>query len=165
MLGRVIENVQKHLPHTRHVARDLRDLIVRRLVLQRDALLLQTAAVHEHRIFKFSQNIGFFDTQGKPAVLHSGKLQKLLHHTGQSPGLTQDNEHSAACLLRERVVRQKRLTPAGNCRERRAQLVRDGRNKFRLRLFRLADLDGHVIDGVCQFTDFIVILFWDEHAV
>ena len=104
VLGRVVENVQKHLPHTRHVAGNLRNLAVGRLVFQCDTLLLEAAAVHEHRIFKLRQNVGFFDTQGKPAVLHSRKLQQLFDHAGKASGLTQDDKHAAPRLLGKRIV-------------------------------------------------------------
>ena len=165
VLGRIVENVEKHLPHPRHVTGDLWNVFLAAVVVQADALLLQPVAVHEDSIFKLRQDIGRFDMQCKAAVLHPREFQQLLDHTGQPLGLPRDDDDAAARLRVQVFRRQQRLAPAGDGCEGRPQLVRDRGNELRLRLFSLPDLDGHIVDRADQLADLIIVLPGDLHAV
>ena len=102
VFGCVVKNVQKHLTHTRNVAWNLWNLLIAAVIVQTDSLLLEPVAVHKDRIFKFRQNIGRFDMECKPPVLHSREFQQFLDHTGKSLGLTR-NDHNAAPRLRVQI--------------------------------------------------------------
>ena len=98
MLGRVVKDIQKHLPHTGNIARNFRNFFLAGLILERNALLLEPRAVHENSVFKFRKQIGLFYRQGKPAILHTGKFQELFDHAREPFCLAQDDQHAAPGL-------------------------------------------------------------------
>ena len=166
VFGGIIQNVQEYLAHSGDVAEHLRNGIVIFQVFQRNAFLLQAAAVHEHGILKFRKQIRHFHVQREPAVLHPGEFQQLLHHAGEAARLPQNDRHAAPGLLGVHLIGRKQgLAPAGDGRQRRAQFVGNRGNEFRLHSFRLADFRRHFIDGIRQLADFIVLVLLNAGAV
>src|SRR5699024_4326539 len=79
--------------------------------------------------------------------------------------LAGDYLHAPAGVSLYCLVVHERLAPAGDGRERRAQLVRDGGDELRLRLSRLAYLHGHVVESVHKAAYLVVSELLGQGAV
>ena len=166
VLGRIVQQIAEHLTQPPWVSGDGDHLLRALGILQSDALLAEELPVGVHRVLQFRFQIQRLHRQGEAAVLNAGELQQLLHHVGQPVGLRHDDVHPFAHVARVlQLTALNRLRPAGDGGERGAQLVGDGRNKLRLGLFRLLDLQRHVIDGVCELSDLVIELLLDLDAV
>ena len=159
VFGRVVKDVQEHLLHPLRVAADLGDVLVAGLILEVDALLPQAVAIHKDGILKYAPKVADFHIELKPAVLNPGELQQLLHQGGQALGLLQHGHNAPAGFHRIHFIAgHQGFAPAGNGGQRRSQLMGHRGQELRLHLLCLTDLQGEIVDGAGQFTDFVVIL-------
>ncbi len=164
VLGGVVKNVQKHLTHTRHVARDLRNLLIAAVVVQADALLPQPVAVHEDRILKLRQNIGGFDMELKrPSCMRV--------NSSSSSTMPVRRLASRAMITTPRRVSASRFSDVRSVSPQPEMAVSGVRSSCDTEemnsvcVFRLTNLDGHIIDGTDQLADLVVILAGDLHTV
>ena len=165
MLGCIVQNVQEHLAQPLGITGDLGNILVRIQIFQRDPLLGKAGAVHEHRILKFTADIGLLHVQGHSSILHPGKVQQLHDHLRQALCLAGDDLHALAGISVHGLIGQQRLGPAVDDRQGGTQLMGELGDEFSLHLLILADLAGQFIDGLRQFADLIGIAGLDLHAV
>ena len=124
--------------------------------MEGDSLLLEELHVGVDGVLKLRLQIHLLNAQSEAPVLHLGEVQQLLHHVGQPPGLLEDDAHAPLELLGVRVLQQ-RLPPAVDGGEGGAQLVGHGGDELRLDPLALADLAGHVVDGVDELADLVPV--------
>ena len=166
MLGGIVEHVAKDLLHALAVSHDRRHLFVGAFVAHVDALLPEQLAVGVDRVLQFARKINALHAQREAPVLHLGKLQQLFDHRGESAGLFQDDPEAALGLVDVRArIGRKRLGPAADGCERGAQLVGNRRDKLLLDLFRLADLERHIVDIVHEFSQLVAVAVFDQNTV
>ena len=165
MLGRVVQDVQEHLPQALGVAGDFRDLFVVFQVFQCNAVLGQAAAIHKDRILKFTPKIRHFYSQRHSAVLEPCKVQQLHDHFRQALGLRGNDLQPLSRIRVQFFICKQGLAPAVDNGEGGPQLVGKLGDELRLHLLVLADLYGHFVNGVRQVRDLIVVLGLDLGSV
>ena len=165
MLGSIVQHVQKYLPQPLAVTGNFRNIGIVFQILQGDSVLGKTTGIHIHRVLKFAADVCHFHIQCHSAILHPGEVQQLRDHDGQALCFAGNNLHALARLVTHVVIRQQRLAPAVDDRQRGAQLVGQLGDKFPLHFFILADFGGHLVDGVRQLPNFIVIPGLNLNAV
>ena len=142
VLGGVVEDVQHHLLEPARVAGDEGQVLVRGLVPQLHAVVAKQLAVGEADLLEQRGGVDLLEIEREAPVAHARELQKLLDHAGQPARLAGDYLNPAAGVSLERLVVEQRLAPAGDGRERGAQLVRDGGDELVLHAVGLAYLDA-----------------------
>ena len=167
VLGGVVQQVAEHLLEPLRVAGD--QLLVLGAVcgvFQRDAVLTEQLAVAVNGVLQLRLEVGVLHLQGEAAVLQTGELQQLLHHIGQAAGFLHHDLHAPLQLLNVAgVVRQQRLAPAVDCRQRGAELVGDGGDELGFHALTLADLAGHIVDVGHQLPHLVGVFVGDLDAV
>ena len=142
---RVVEYVQHHLLETARVAGDEGQAALRRGVLELYAVVAQQLAVCKAHLFEQGGHVYLLEVQREAAVAHARELQQLLDHAGEPARLAGDYLDAAAGVALERLVVEQGLAPAGDGRERGAQLVRDRGYELVLYAVCLANLHAHVV--------------------
>ena len=166
VLGGVVQHVAEHLLQPLRIAGDRCQLLAAVVVFQPDALLPEQLLIGENGVLELRLQVHLLDAEGEPAVLHLRELQQLLHHGGQAAGLVQNDADAPAHLHRVAGgVLQDRLSPAVDGGQGRAQLMGDRGDKFALHLLVLADLQGHVVDVVHQFSQLVRVLVLQLEAI
>ena len=166
VLGRIVQQVGEHLPQPLRVAGQRRELPLRVGIIELNALLFEKLTIGIHCVLKLRLNVDHLNIQIEAAVLDAAEFQQLFHHLGQAAGLA-DNDIQALfeVLGIVQLAGDQRLAPAVDGSERRAQLMGDRGNEFRFHLFVLADPGGHIVDGVDQVADLVVVLLFQLDAV
>ena len=118
-------------------------------------------AEHIDRFAQLGKNVDFVHCQGHAAALHTRKVEQLLHNAGQPFGFPDDDAHALVEGFVVHTAALHRLCPALDGSQRRAQLVGDGGDEIIFHLFRRAQLHRHVVDGVAQLADLIVVGFFN----
>ena len=158
--------LSSRLQNTCRIPVDEGELLLAVVVVELDALPAEELPVGVHRVLQLRLDVHGLHRQGEAAVLDAGELQQLLHHVGQPPGLGHDDAHA---LLHVPGVPHlpvhDGLRPAVDGGEGGAQLVGDGGDELVLHLLALVDTQGHVVDGVGQGADLVVVPLLDLHAV
>ena len=124
----------------------------------------RTVGEHVHGLIELRQKIDSLEDQPHSAALHAGKIQKLLHHAGKAFCLAHDDVHALIIRFSADTACLQRFRPTLNSRQRRAQLVRNRGNEVVFHFFRCAKLCRHVVDGVAQCAELVVLLFFDAHV-
>ena len=122
---------------------------------------LHAPLYHDHRVAHLGRDIQRLRLQRK-AVLHTGKIQQILHHIVKAVGLAGDHLNAAA---KGRVFwalhAGDRLRPALDGGKRRTQLVRDGGDKFVFHALGFIQLARHMVDGVAELADLAAVFVVD----
>ena len=146
----VVQNVQKNLPKPERVARNERQNLLHRRKAKVDLVLLQQLAIGEDGVLQLGLNVEQLNVQLESAVLNAGEFQQLLHETREPGGLAQNGLDALTRFMLDREIKHQRFAPAGDGRERCAQLMRNGGDELRLHLFRAADFARDLIDRLAK---------------
>ena len=168
VLGGVVQYVAEYLLQALRIPLDKgQQVSVAGVVLQGDAVLAEKLLVGENGVLQLRLEVHVLDLEGEAPVLHLGKVQQLLHHGGQAPGLVDDDPDAPAELLGVvgKAVVQNSLPPAVDGGEGGSELVGDGGDKLAFHFLILADFQGHVVDVVHQLPQLVGVLVFDPGAV
>ena len=122
--------------------------------------------VHVHRLVQFHLEVKGLDLELHASGLDAGEVQKLFDHTGQAAALLVDDFQSLHDFLGVGGTDcEQRLAPAVNRGQRRAQLVRYRRDKVIFHALGARDLIRHVVNGVAQLTDLVIVRLLQAHTV
>jgi len=163
--GGIVKNVQEHLLRPFRISGDEGYLIVGGGVVYLQPGLTQKLAVGKKRVLQLRRNIHQLYAQIEAPVLNAGEFQKLLDHAGEAVGLLGDDLYALHGVAGDGGVEGQSLAPAGDGRQRCAQLVGNLRYKLCAHLVGCGDLFRHLVYLVGELTDLVVVEFAALHSV
>ena len=166
VLGGVVQQIAEHLPHPLGITGNGRKLFIPIVIVQNQTFSAEKFAVGIYSIFQLGLQVHGLHRQGEAAVFNAGKFQKLFHHVGQAACFRNNDVHALFHVVGiPHFPVHNGLRPTVDGGQGGAKLMGDRGNKFRLGLFRLGDLQRHIIDGIGQVTDLILVFLFHLNAI
>ena len=166
VLHRIVNDVQENLLHAMTVAVDKIIIHVVGVVGQRHVGVCQHVFIHIDRFVQLHFQVERLDFERHAPGFDARKIEQFFYQSGQTAAFLVDDFHALPHFFGVGTAAgQQRFTPAVNRGQRRAQFVRDGGNKVVFHALTARNLVRHVVNGVAQFANLVIIHFLQAHPI